>query len=228
MSATAMTLLPRDAEPTDNAAQAHAIKNCASVIIGLARSVQPHVNQVGLPRLAQLLDASQRLHDLLVRPEGDYGGTGLRAPVAVELVLRIVADRLAPSAEQAGVTLAVECGGGFVIGNLSDLAEAMFNLASNAIRASARGARVVVMTRVTRGRDHEWIVRDEGCGMPASLVRKLGVAGIPSRTGGMGLGLSIALRIIRSHDGMLRVESAAGHGTTMTVWLPGGGTSERR
>lgn len=38
--------------------------------------------------------------------------------------------------------------------------------------------------------------------------------------GGTGLGLSIALSIVRSHHGWIDVESAPGHGTHVTVWLP--------
>jgi signal transduction histidine kinase len=225
MTPAAITLLAPDTEPTELATRAHAIKNCASVIIGLARSVEPHVSPVALPRLMQLLDSSQRLHDLIVRREGEHAGDrDARAPVPVDLVFRLVTDRLAPLAEQAGVVLAVECDGGFVVGHLSELAEAMYNLAANAVQASPRGARVQVTTRVTAERDHEWSVCDRGCGIPAGLVRQLGLAGVPSRTGGMGLGLAIALRIIRSHVGTLRVQSAEGSGTTMTVWLPGGAT----
>jgi signal transduction histidine kinase len=221
MRAPAITLLAADAEPTELAVQAHAIKNCASVIIGLARSVESHVSPVALPRLMQLLDASQRLHDLVARGEGEHATGASRAPVPVDLIFRVVSDRLAPLAELAGVALAVECDGGFVVGHLSELTEAMYNLAANAIQASPRGARVHVTTRVTAERDHEWTVSDSGCGIPADLVCRLGLARVPSRTGGMGLGLSIALRIIRSHDGLLRVQSAEGSGTTMTVWLPG-------
>jgi signal transduction histidine kinase len=205
--------------------RAHAIKNCASFIIGLARSVEPHVSPAALPRLMKLLDASQRLHDLIIPCEGEHGaGRDARAPVPVDQIFWVVADRLGPLAEQADVVLAVECDGGFVVGHLNELAGAMYNLAANAIQASSRGARVQLTTRVTEEGDHEWIVRDSGCGIPADLVHQLGPARVLSRKGGMGLGFSIALRIIRSHDGELRIQSAEGRGTTMTVWLPGSAT----
>ena len=37
---------------------------------------------------------------------------------------------------------------------------------------------------------------------------------------GTGLGVSISRSIVRSHDGQLRFDSAAGLGTTATVELP--------
>jgi signal transduction histidine kinase len=217
-----ISLLAIDAEPTELAARDHAIKNCVCIIMGFAKSVEPYVEPVALPRLEQLLDASRRLQELLTRQDGVHANSRATwQPVPVELVFRSVTDRLATAIEEAGVSLAVACDGGFVLGHFGELAEAMYNLACNAIQASSRGSRVQLTTRVTEEGDHEWAVRDDGCGMAVKLVRQLGRTRIPSRTGGMGMGLSIALRIVRNHDGLLRVQSTEGSGTTMTVWLPG-------
>ncbi|HYO66527.1 MAG TPA: ATP-binding protein, partial [Archangium sp.] len=38
--------------------------------------------------------------------------------------------------------------------------------------------------------------------------------------GRVGLGLSVAHRIVEAHHGRIRVESDAGHGTTITIILP--------
>jgi signal transduction histidine kinase len=40
-------------------------------------------------------------------------------------------------------------------------------------------------------------------------------------TGGVGLGLTLSKRIVEAHGGRITVESQAGEGTTVRVWLPG-------
>ncbi len=56
--------------------------------------------------------------------------------------------------------------------------------------------------------DHEWRVVDDGCGIPASLMPRLGTVGMTTRDEGTGLGLSLALQAISRHDGVVRVESS--------------------
>ncbi|MCL2450398.1 MAG: ATP-binding protein, partial [Polyangiaceae bacterium] len=47
-----------------------------------------------------------------------------------------------------------------------------------------------------------------------------------TRPSGTGLGLAIVDRIVDAHGGRLAIESRAGEGTTVTVFLPHGSPSE--
>jgi two-component system OmpR family sensor kinase len=71
-----------------------------------------------------------------------------------------------------------------------------------------------------------YTVRDRGAGIPAEDLPMVFAAffrGERSRsreTGGVGLGLTLAKRIVDTHDGTIEVDSTFGKGTTVTVTLP--------
>ncbi|WP_328476372.1 ATP-binding protein [Actinoplanes sp. NBC_00393] len=99
------------------------------------------------------------------------------------------------------------------------------NLLSNAIRYTDAGGRVEL--RVTRDAHAAILsVRDTGVGMSAEEVARAFDRfwrADPARqraTGGSGLGLTIARRIVADQGGTLEADSTPGLGTTFTVRLP--------
>ena len=219
MKPVAMTLISTASEPSPVEARTHAIKNCISVIHGLAWTIERHVDPVARPRVTQLVDASRRLQALLVRQATPCDR--VREKVRILDVLQLVIDRLKPLAETRGVQLALECAGGTLFCDLGELAEALYNLGANALHASPPGTMVRFTTRRSTDGDHEWSVEDAGCGISARVMSRLGTAGVTTREEGMGLGLSLALQAITRHEGAMHIESAEGRGTTVSIWLPG-------
>jgi signal transduction histidine kinase len=61
---------------------------------------------------------------------------------------------------------------------------------------------------------------DTGVGIKAEMKEKIFEPFFSTRSGGSGLGLPTAKRIIDAHDGKLTVESTPGHGTAFTINLP--------
>jgi signal transduction histidine kinase len=218
MNRVAMTFLAMKAEPSQLEGRAHAIKNCISVILGLASTLERHVDPVARPRVAQLVDTSRRLRDLLTRSAKPCAL--VREDLRISDVVRLVADRLGPQADACDVDLAIDCAGGALLGDPGELAEALYNLGSNALHASPRGSTVRITTRTHADGDHEWRVEDTGCGISASLLPRLGTVGPTTRDEGTGLGFSLALQAITRHEGVMRIESGEGCGTTVTIWLP--------
>jgi signal transduction histidine kinase len=51
------------------------------------------------------------------------------------------------------------------------------------------------------------------------VITRLGSVGVTTRDEGMGLGLSLALQAITRHEGIVRIESVVGSGTTVVIWL---------
>ncbi|MEU8239683.1 ATP-binding protein [Actinoplanes missouriensis] len=129
-------------------------------------------------------------------------------------------------AANAGVELVVDAPEPVVVHADPDRTRQVIgNLLSNAIRYTDAGGRVEMLVR----RDAQGAtltVRDTGVGMsPAEVARVFDRfwRADPARqraTGGSGLGLTIAHRIVADQGGTLSVESTPGLGTTFTVRLP--------
>jgi two-component system nitrogen regulation sensor histidine kinase GlnL len=112
------------------------------------------------------------------------------------------------------------------------LIQVFLNLIRNALQAmEGRGGRLTLTTRVTL--DHRvftesgrmvptvatWI-RDTGPGMDQEELRQATIPFFTKRSGGTGLGLSVAEYWVSQHGGTLHIESAPGEGTTVRVTLP--------
>ncbi len=96
------------------------------------------------------------------------------------------------------------------------------NLVVNAIQAMQPGGKLSVVTRPGRpAHTVEIDVKDTGKGIPPELLPHIFDPFFSTKgVGGTGLGLSVSYGIIKNHRGNIRVESAAGAGTTFTIELP--------
>ncbi|MDO4716522.1 MAG: ATP-binding protein [Propionibacteriaceae bacterium] len=116
-----------------------------------------------------------------------------------------------------------------VIGDQSQLTDAVSNLIANAIAYSDENSRVAVSCRKFRTRDDEYVelsVADNGIGIRAEdqgriFERFYRVDEARSReTGGTGLGLSIVRLIAAAHRGTVKLWSQIDSGSTFSLRLP--------
>lgn len=105
----------------------------------------------------------------------------------------------------------------FVTADSELLATVLRNLLSNAIRASRDGGRIELRIRVTERLEIE--VADQGVGMDPERLRQCleetdePTLSLRSRNGGFGIGLSLARRLIRLHQGEFAMTSELNSGT---------------
>ena len=101
----------------------------------------------------------------------------------------------------------------------------LINLLSNAVKFSKPGGKVV-LSLSQAGADAVISVRDQGVGIPADLLARIGQ---PFEQGsndpllareGTGLGLALVKALVGRHGGRFEVESRENVGTTITVCLP--------
>jgi signal transduction histidine kinase len=63
-------------------------------------------------------------------------------------------------------------------------------------------------------------VQDTGNGIEPENMPQLFYPYFTTKPGGTGIGLAISQKIISDHKGSIRIDSAPGQGTTVTVELP--------
>ena len=173
-------------------------------------------------------EETRLVHDLLEAAVTTTGRFVLHMAAAdLGMVARAAYDAIAPTAEHKGVTFVLDAPPATeplpLTGDPDRLQQAIWNLASNAVKFTPAGGRVVL--RVVAAADAFRIeVADQGPGIePAMLARVFEPfsRGRERNLGGLGLGLSIAKQIVELHGGDLRVEaSAPGQGTTFVITLP--------
>ena len=99
--------------------------------------------------------------------------------------------------------------------------QVFINVLDNAVKYTEAGGHVVVSAFNEEGCIRVTI-SDTGCGIPAKdldhVKEKFFKANTKVR--GSGIGLAVADEIIKSHNGLLFLESTEGEGTTVTVVLP--------
>ncbi|HZE62628.1 MAG TPA: ATP-binding protein [Pyrinomonadaceae bacterium] len=100
------------------------------------------------------------------------------------------------------------------------LQQVFWNLSRNALQAMPTGGTLRATVHKNSNERLRITFSDTGRGMAPEQVEHL-FEPFSSTTGGTGLGLSIVYQIIRDHGGTINVRSREGHGTTISIELPG-------
>ncbi|OQA31756.1 MAG: Phosphate regulon sensor protein PhoR [Betaproteobacteria bacterium ADurb.Bin341] len=141
-----------------------------------------------------------------------------------ELTAKVLRDAQALSAGRHRVWLEKE-GEGDLLGSEAEIASALSNLVSNAVRYTPEGGEVRLLWQVN-GKGARFTVEDTGIGIDAKHLPRLTerfyrVDRSRSReTGGTGLGLSIVKHALQRHQGHLEIESTLGKGSRFIACFP--------
>lgn len=174
--------------------------------------------------LADILSDVDRCTQI-VRHVLSFARQGSREKVRIDLHLLIQATHALTRhyAQQHGVFSCLQLAHTrpHIVANREDIELALVNLIRNAVEASSDGGHIVVETRVEA--KYVWIqVRDMGAGLTEEALQRVFDPFYTTRqaTGGTGLGLSLAHRLIVDHGGTIELQSVPGQGTTACVRLP--------
>ena len=161
-----------------------------------------------------------------------------RAPVDVHRVIGETAGILANTIDRRiSVEQHLRASPAAVLGDHSQLENALLNLGLNSRDAMPRGGRIIFSTE-TAELDAEYLgrhsykiipgkfvkidVTDTGSGIPGELQAKIFEPFFTTKEPGKGTGLGLAAvyGAVKAHGGSIECYSEPGHGTTMTIYLP--------
>lgn len=199
----------------------HDLKNPLITILGFARRIREGKGNIdtAAEAIAESAEKMQRIvHDVL-----DFS-----KPVQMELreedmryIVRLASEACKAKAEEKGVTLVVDAPDIPITLAIDrfNLLRALANIINNAIEASDKGQNVVIAV-ATKKRSIVIIIRDHGAGMDRETLDNIFVPFYSRKSGGTGLGMAIAKKIVEAHKGRILIDSQPRKGTELTVEIP--------
>ncbi len=107
--------------------------------------------------------------------------------------------------------------------------QVFLNLFLNAFQAMAGGGTLTITSGSVFRQGREYVsidVADTGPGIPPQILEKIFTPFFTTKAQGTGLGLPICSKLVKMHDGDIRVSSDDSHGTVFTIELPACSTQE--
>lgn len=214
-----------------------AIRGNVDVLLRQARSKRPIDNAILVESLDDVRRESGRMGRLiddlltLARDDARVSADSIqRIDVSLDILVAEACNTLEPLAMGRDLVLDVSDDVS-ILGDPDRLTQVMIILGENALRYTPEGGSVTLSVRSDVVGDGEGIyalfsVQDTGLGiseshLPHIFERFYRASGARERdSGGNGLGLAIALGIVRAHGGWIDVETAPDRGSTFSVYLP--------
>ncbi len=204
------------------------LRNVVQHLSEIAAS-EPHSLARVFKERQQTLRSSISYLEELARNVADLAPGLTRRPCDLNAAIRDVARG---SHDGVTVELALDDDLPMVLGDVVAIRRIFENLIGNAVDSMASGGGTVTVTSGTSvepsGSTGWATVRDTGPGMTGESLDRVFTEWYTTKRGGTGLGLPIVRRLVLDLGGKLRVETAPGQGTAITVELPLAGTTGGR
>jgi two-component system, OmpR family, sensor kinase len=208
----------------------HELRTPLTIIKGNV-DLMRRIKQVDEESMDTIEDESDRLTrlvgNLLLEAQAESGKLPLHfAPVELDtLLLEVFREMRVLARDRVNIKL-TEIDQILINGDRDRLKQVLINLVSNAINYTPKGGDIYLSLGKV-GDNARLIVRDTGQGIaPEDLPHiferfyRAEKSRTRSKTGGFGLGLSIANWIIDHHGGRIEVKSAENKGSTFCIYLP--------
>ncbi|WP_425540816.1 sensor histidine kinase [Stutzerimonas chloritidismutans] len=164
----------------------------------------------------RLNELEHQVRDMLVFARGDLPLEDRLMPAELLAALRAAAE-----AKLEGIAVRWQCDvhTGALLCNRDTLIGALLNLIENALQAAAGDTRLKIHL-FSRGAVLRISISDNGVGIDAGSLSRVGEPFFTTRATGTGLGLAVVNAVARAHSGALELRSRPGRGTCATLQLP--------
>jgi PAS domain S-box-containing protein len=210
------------------AGAAHELNNPLTAILGVAELLADRTSDEGQKRHLELVLQQARRAAAIVQNLLSFARppTLMRSTMRLEEIVQDALQTSQSALSQKNVAVKVQVAPNLppIVGDRKLLTQAFLNIIANAEQAISSGAdHGSLMVSVSKVDDRVSVTfTDDGPGIPAANLGKIFDPFFTTKRPGVGsgLGLTIALAVVKEHGGMIDVESRPGAGATFQVLLP--------
>ena len=211
---------------------AHELRTPLSNIRGYLEAIRDGVMQPDASTLHSIYEEalllSKLVEDLQELALADAGQLQLfRQPENIDEVIEKAASAVRPEINAKGLSLTIDLPDEPPLCEIDShrIGQVLRNLLNNAVAHTAEGGAITITAREA-GNQVEIAVVDKGEGIPPEDLPHIFERfyrvdrSRTRRTGGSGLGLTIAKRLVEAHGGKIEVQSKLGEGSRFTFTVP--------
>jgi len=140
-------------------------------------------------------------------------------PHSVDQVVRAIAPMLEADANYRGMTIELNLGNPpLPLIDENEIRQLLMNIARNGMEAMSPGGILTISTS-SEGKEVILSIKDQGHGLPANLLEKLGTPFVTTKDEGTGLGLAVSYSVVARHNARIDYETSP-DGTTFHIYFP--------
>ncbi|PWA12839.1 PAS domain-containing sensor histidine kinase [Pueribacillus theae] len=199
---------------------AHEIRNPLTAIKGFTQLIgEENNNQYVDVMLSELNRIEKIVSDLLIlaKPEIKHFERSNLNKLIDDIVSLLNTQAIMKNIEIATIfseeNMTVDC-------EPDKLKQVLINIIKNAIEASFKDGKILIETKWINGNKVLIKITDNGIGIPNDRLPKLGEPFYSTKEKGTGLGLMICKRIVKNHNGTIKITSKVNKGTVVKIILP--------
>ncbi|MBE5106628.1 sensor histidine kinase [Bacillus thuringiensis] len=200
----------------------HEVRNPLTVVKGFTQllktpNLTPESRDEYIEHILEELNRAEEIID-------DYLTFAKPAPekldhISVEQELNRVINMILPLCNMSTIHITKDFSKAIIVGNKQHFQQCLLNLIKNGIEAMPNGGTLSISSSIS---NNKVIIRieDNGIGMSQEQINRFGEPYFSTKTKGTGLGTMVAVKIIETMQGTLKIRSIVNKGTTLMITLP--------